>query len=884
MKIVSNNFYLIDDNELLIIALNVGANTIPIGSSINFFVDNESIGQTLSVTTIANIFEYEIVGDTNELQQIYNLKMNNTGLVSNIRTFIDTSQLVDGPSDLQFNTSTTFKDYDFWFSRQELKVSIPNNETVDSIEEIYSENIKQYNFNVTALQNTQELVIFTEENPKLNLSSDGFLQFKVLTNGNTYTTENILVTPGNESLSECIVSGTFFEGDYVISESKIKNQNMSIVLSLRFETWIDDLQIIRSELQSIIQSEVLYAADSLHFQSDRPPPVNQLGTSALISNANVTRTSEQIVTITFDRNIDIIHPETVAIQHIPPNLIRSGMTNIPILVPYSKLIFPSPGTLEVITVNGDIMSEKDFWTGPTRIILRANDDVWQDPSLLTPAAHQSFHDHIRSSLTSESNEWTNFIQSLDFSITSLGSDLFVDIPQQTSSDFNITSVIEVSVSVDLLTSSGLPTRLSNNNLAHQNSFFIVKPVESFITIDRDLITEEEMWTSDIRISFRLLDDLFVTDSDTIISALRTQFDQTFPSNQISQNMTIENFKNDSFFLLIQSSHPKSFNINIDTPFTIEFTHSFFRNRTVVYSPRINFVTTPVVAQMAGTDFISAQNIIQGFSFDIELINNSWNTTSTNVLQMFSRSDEPNGWNRNVTSTFIFDSDSKLIVNVQPTPEYIISNVEIIDVYIQKDSTYNQKLHYVGNFTIQGSSLVERNHHDYNKNIQKLLSEIQTIKKSIHSTKLSLSSSPVEFDTQGNFEENDTLHQRLFKLNSSEIEHPISVCRPPLINGNESSYIHTLITNSFLQLKNYNTPRAFPAPLCAPVVCPDFVNEATDGIYTILLSRPLPISITLDGTTSNLPTSQVHTVSVLHTHQELTITGEGIQTTSFHRAV
>jgi hypothetical protein len=398
-----------------------------------------------------------------------------------------------------------------------------------------------------------------------------------------------------------------------------------------------------------------------------------------------------------------------------------------------------------------------------------------------------------------------------------------------------------------------------------------------------MITEEDLWTSDIRIHFRLIDDIFVTDSDTVLSALKTQFDQTFPSNQMSQYIIIENFNSDSFVLLIQSSDPKSFNINSDTPFTIEFTHSFFRNGTVVYSPQINFVRTPVIAHMTGTDTISVQNIIQGFSFEIELINNSWNTTLSNVLQTLCRSDEPNGWNRNVKSTFTFQSDYKLTVNIQPTPQYTISNVEIIDVYILKDSTYNKKLHYVGNFTVQGSSLVERNHHDYNKNIQKLLSDIQIIKNSIHRTKLSISSSPVEFHTQGNFEKNDTLHQRLFKLNSSEIEHPISVCRPPLINGNESSHIHTLITNSFIQLKNYNTPRAFPVPLCVPVVFPDFVNESTDNIYTILLSRPLPISITLDGTTSSLPTSQVHTVAILHTHHELTITGQGIQTTSLYRA-
>ena len=122
-----------------------------------------------------------------------------------------------------------------------------------------------------------------------------------------------------------------------------------------------------------------------------------------------------------------------------------------------------------------------------------------------------------------------------------------------------------------------------------------------------------------------------------------------------------------------------------------------------------------------------------------------------------------------------------------------------------------------------------------------------------------------------------------KLNSSEMEHPISVCRPPLINGNESSFVQTLITNSLMQLKNYNTPIQFHPPLCVPIIFPDFVTQTTDNIYTILLSRSLPISVTFGGTTSSFPASQVHTVTVLQTHQELSIFGDGIQTTSLIRS-
>ena len=870
MKIVSNNFYLIEDDNLLILSLSIGTTQIPVGNQINFFVDNESTGDKLTVTTLTNILEYEIIGDANELQQIYNLRMKPTGLVSNIRTFVDSSQIINSPMDLQFNTSIILNDYDLWFSRQELKLNIPNNETVDSIEEIYSDNIKHYGLQITALQNTQELIIFTEPNPLINLSSNGSIQFKVFTNGNTFTTENISVTPGDESLSECIVSGTFFEENSVITESTMRNQNINIVMTLRFETWIDDVQVIRSELSNIITSQTFYAADPVHFQTIREPPINPLGASALISNANVTRTSEQIITITFDRNINIIHPETISIQSLPSHLLRSGLTNIPVIVPHAKVLIPSPGNLEVITDNGDMISEKDFWTGSVRITLRANNDIWQDTTLLTQTAYESFHDHIRASITSDSTEWTNFIQSMDFVLTTSGSDLFVDIPQQTSNDFNITSVIEISINVSLLTASGLPTRFSNNNLSNQTAL-IIKPVESFITIDRDMITEEELWASDIRIHFRLLDDIFITDSNTILSSLRSQFDQTFLSNQISQNTMIEDFNEESFVFVIPNATPTTFNINVDTPLILEFAQHFLRNRTVIYSSQINFVRTQTLANITGTDTLSLQNVIQGFSFQIELINNSWKPTTTNPLHISCRSDELTGWNRNVTFTFTHESDSILTVTVHPTPTYNISNVEVIDVYILKDGTYNQKLHYAGNFTIQGSSLVERTHHDYNRSMQILISEINKVKKKIHTIKLSITpSSQLHFDTIGNFDINDTIHQRLMKLNSSEIEHPISVCRPPLINGNESSFLQTMITNSFIQLQNYNIPRAFDQPLCIPVIYPDFVTQTTDNIYTILLSRSLPISVTLNGTTTNFPSSQVHILTVLHTHYDLSI--------------
>lgn len=885
MKIVSNNFYYIQDRTLLIQQLSVGPKEIPVGNEINFFVDNESSGQKLSITTINNIFEYDIISDENELQQVYNLNMERSGLVSSINIYIVSSEISEN-HDLHFNTSTLFKDYDFWFYTKELKINIPNNEIVDKIESFFSENIVNYNFQITALQNTAELIILIESNPQLNLQINASLQFKIFTTNNTYLTDIITVLPGEEHLSECIVSGTFFQGESVLNEYIIQNQNMTIILTLRYETWIDDIQVIRSELHNIITSQIFLAADASHFQIDRPQPINPTGFNILIRDANITRTSEQILTITLNKNIDIIHPETVSIQNIPLNLIRSSISNIPVIVPHAKILLPSPGMLEVITNNSDILSEKDFWTGTTRITLRAKNDVWQDISSLSSTSYQSFHDHIRTSMTSDSIKWTNFVQSMEFSLSSSGSDLFIDIVQQTSNHFNIDSVIEVTIDVGLLTSNGLPTRLSNNNFMNSSTFLLIKPIQSFLSADKDQILESELWNSSIRVRFTLTDDIFISNSNTILAQIKTQFDLIFPSNQISYDILIENLTEDTFVLVFPKASPSSFNINADTVLSFDFSSNLFRNKTNLVSPPISFVSTQLVATMTGTNSLSSQNVISGFSITVDLANDTWKESTINPMNLLSRSDEANGWNNTVLITFNIQSPSKMIVNIQPTPTYNISTIEVIDVYILKNGTYNSKLHYIGNFTIQGSSLIERNHHEYNKKIQILISELSKIRKKIHNVKLAILSpaSPNhQNNTIGNFTLNDTIYQRLIKINNSEIQHPISVCRPPLLNGNETSSVQTSVTNVLNQLTNYTIPKMFPNPICVPILCPDFVPTSGNILYSIILSRVLPISIAIDGTTSYLPPSQVHTLVFLQTDHVLSISGNNIQPVAFHRS-
>ena len=72
MRIVSNNFYSIEDNLRLIVSLQTGSTPVPVGDTITFFLDRISTGSELTVTTNSQTFNYEIVDDENELQQIYN--------------------------------------------------------------------------------------------------------------------------------------------------------------------------------------------------------------------------------------------------------------------------------------------------------------------------------------------------------------------------------------------------------------------------------------------------------------------------------------------------------------------------------------------------------------------------------------------------------------------------------------------------------------------------------------------------------------------------------------------------------------------------------------------------------------------------------------------
>ena len=73
--------------------------------------------------------------------------------------------------------------------------------------------------------------------------------------------------------------------------------------------------------------------------------------------------------------------------------------------------------------------------------------------------------------------------------------------------------------------------------------------------------------------------------------------------------------------------------------------------------------------------------------------------------------------------------STLSVTIPPTGAYYIDSVEVIDIVVQASATFNQRRVYVTNFTIQGASLLERQHHAYLQTLTDLRSVVLALRRS-----------------------------------------------------------------------------------------------------------------------------------------------------------
>jgi len=880
MKIVANNFLLIEDPGSLILGVDVAGDATEVGGTqLSMYVPIHAAGGALRIITAEHTFQYSIVADQNEIQQLYTLRMESTGLVSRITTSDASADgSVDPGLDSLALSNQRLNDYDLWLTSQEVRVIVPGGETVDRLDLVQTFD----QFEVTALQNSNELVILTTPNPNINLTDVELVQFRIVTNGAEYLTQELTITPGDPALSECRVAGTLFEGDPVMNEAAYRNTTMSITLTLRFETWIADEAALRLGIIEMMEVSTSAAATSHFFEGQRPEPVNPRGLAQLIEEASIVRASEQSVVVTLGRSMEIRHPENLSILSIPAGITRSGRSDIPVIVPFERTILPSTGTLTVLTTNGDVISEKDFWVGSTRITLELSEDEWQDVSLLTDFARVSFETHIRASLTSSSPEWTALIQNAQVTFSTEGGSLHLDIAQQSSAVFNITTVVEVQADVPLETADGLPTRLSNTALSN-TSFFLITPVQSFVSIGRAVVRESDLWNEQVVISFALLDDQFVGTAEQLLSVMRSTFDAKFPLNQISASMELQELTLSSFNLVFPQAQPDTFNISADRTLSFTFPGDLLRNGNELSSPEILFAATAVVSTMTGTASRNKQHVVQGFTFQIALQNDTWLPGVTTPISMHARQETPHGWHTVFAnlSFHILDGVS-LVVTVPPSPAYDISTIEVIDVFVNENATYNHKRAYVGNFTIQGSTAIEREHHSYNKLTQELLAEASTLKKIIMNIKSSLTFSSESSDnTTEGFGPLDTLYGRMRKLNSSGIDHPITICKPPLLNGAESTIVQSALTNVINALSTYKTTHAFPSErLCVPTLVPKIEPGQPTRVHTLLLSRAMKVDMQLnDDQLTTLPEAQVHALTLSAT-DTVTFSGDSILTATF----
>lgn len=667
-----------------------------------------------------------------------------------------------------------------------------------------------------------------------------------------------------------------------MNEAAYRNSAMSITLTLRFETWIADEAALRLGIIEMMQVSTNAAATNHFFEAERPEPVNPRGLAQLIQEASIVRASEQSVVVTLGRSMEILHPENLSIVSIPAGITRSGRSDIPVIVPFESTILPSTGTLTVLTTNGDVISEKDFWVGSARITLALEEDEWQDVSLLTDFARESFETHIRSSLTSSSPEWTALIQNAQVTFSTEGGSLHLDIAQQSSAFFNIRSVVEVQADVPLETADGLPTRLSNAALSN-TSFFLITPVQSFVSIGRAVVRESDLWNEQVVISFALLDDEFVGTAEQLLSVMRSTFDEKFPLNQISASMELHELTPSSFNLVFPQAQPDTFSISADRRLSFTFPGDLLRNGNELSSPEILFAATAVVSTMTGTASRNKQHVVQGFTFQIALQNDKWlGDLTTPPISMHARQEMPHGWHTVFPnlSFHILDGVS-LVVTVPPSPAYDIATIEVIDVFVNENATYNHKRAYVSNFTIQGSAAIEREHHSYNKLTQELLAEASTLKKIIMNIKSSLTFSSESSDnTTEGFGPLDTLYGRMRKLNSSGIDHPISICKPPLLNGAESTLVQNALTNVINALSAYNTAHTFPSQrFCVPTLVPKIELDQPTRVHTLLLSKAMTVEMSLNGQLTTLPEQQFHALTLSAT-DTLTFSGDAILTVTF----
>ena len=294
-----------------------------------------------------------------------------------------------------------------------------------------------------------------------------------------------------------------------------------------------------------------------------------------------------------------------------------------------------------------------------------------------------------------------------------------------------------------------------------------------------------------------------------------------------------------------------------------------------------------------TAAFSKSQVRGGLQIRIALEHDSWEWFGgpPPPVDLRARQDAPRGWNETVAPFVTFAADGgELVATVPGSPRYDVDAVEIVDIFQRASTSANRERRYVGNITVQGSSASENDHHDYHDTLVALRDRLFSLRQAIHRIKLSVSQRPpaaaaaaaAAAPSLDSFAASDDLLSRLRKLNSTDRSHPLSICKPPLIHGVQSSALDTYMGGLLQSLSLFRGEYALsPNRRCVPVLLPRLERHQAPRFHTILLSRSLSMTLRLSSQLEARTFAPAHAHIVHLTGSDtVTISGAGIATVSF----
>lgn len=995
MKLLANNFYALHDPKLSILQVLINSEIVwdatdtdsrhnDDASLISFFIPEDAAdrgddeARLTLLTRSDKRMEYSITRDANDEQRLFRLAISGTdGLVSSVDVRVTVEMDADystepaaherqhaqaeplplrpiapasSTSSSFSSTSSSFSgayvDSDFWFYQKEFNVLMPgDNEIVESIEVSSTSHELRHALRVSALQGASgTLTLLVHASVDIRVSQVHRVDFVIATNTTVYTTTPLTITPRDPSLSECIVTGTLFEGE-VSTQSQLEDITCTVCFTLRSETWLADVDVLRPLVLGMIHSEPYHACDASWFANDRDAPVNPVGLGSVIQEANVTLLGSQSVLVTFGRRLVLVHPERVTLTSPPLAALHAPAaiggysadaadatgtvpSGIPLVVPFSnKTIVPSPGRLRVIANGGQQnVRVDDFWEG-VRITLAVERDAWQDLQMLTDEGQESMRLHAKRGLTSTSAAWNEMLEAAQVDVTTDGESLHIDIFKQSPNTFNVRELVEVHASMPVMTQEGLVARTSGQEAAtergtDQPARFVVLPLQGRVAIRTTVsISESDMWTRAIRIPLELTDDAFLEGAELELQThARTTFSAHFPRSTLSALVRVERVSSQRMDILVPQGTPSSFNIPHLITVALTVPSSALRNGTELAIPVLTFTPTQVVAWLEDADGLTKQAVQRGCTFRVCLTNDTWRPFLSTAIgntslpvNIVSRQTTSRGWNAVVREHLRFsvhESGTELSVTVPPGLPYDLSLCEVIDVFVLENATYNGKFMHVSYFTVQGSTRTEQFLYAYLSKLDALLQHTHVVKKALNQTRLnvkpagSLVTQDDAQDARGlpsnDFTASDTLYTRLRKLNTVDASQPASICKPPLLNSVSSRQALEFTSMCIDALSEFHRGPVLsthPFLVCVPTLIPPIRSSQPRQLHTVLLSRPSTMTMSVypsaDGDVDTDAHDHLHQPGAVYTstgaaayvlalsaHDTLVVHGPYVQHTTF----